>query len=92
VFLYSIRIWSSLLNIGDKVFTKEIFVFLEEVFNSVCKNFEAELVECKGEKDHVHLLVNYPPKVPISNSVFSIKNLKRFFVIFSSGKISLQAT
>lgn len=58
-----------------KVFTKEIFVFLEKVFKSVCNDFEAELVECKGEKDHVHLLVNYPPKVPISKLVNSLKGV-----------------
>jgi putative transposase len=29
----------------------------------VCADFEAELVEFDGKDDHVHLLVNYPPKV-----------------------------
>lgn len=58
-----------------RVFTKEIFTFLEGVFKSVCKDFEAELVECKGEKDHVHLLVNYPPKVPVSKLVNSLKGV-----------------
>jgi putative transposase len=31
---------------------------------AVCADFETELVEFNGEKDHVHLLVHYPPKVP----------------------------
>ncbi|MBO0753890.1 MAG: transposase, partial [Bradyrhizobiaceae bacterium] len=33
---------------------------LEEIFRSVCADFEAELREFNGEQDHVHLLVNYP--------------------------------
>ena len=44
-------------------------------FASVCKDFEAELVERDGEDDHVHLLVNYPPKVAVSNLVNSLKGV-----------------
>jgi putative transposase len=35
----------------------------------VCTDFEAELVEFDGERNHVHLLVNYPPKVSVSMMV-----------------------
>jgi putative transposase len=45
------------------------------VFDSVCKDFEAELVEFDGEDDHVHLLVNYPPKVAVANLVNSLKGV-----------------
>ena len=38
-------------------------------------DFEAELVEFDGEDDHVHLLVNYPPKVSVSNLVNSLKGV-----------------
>lgn len=44
------------------VFTKEILDELRAIFLSVCIDFEADLVEFDGEDDHVHLLVNYPPK------------------------------
>ncbi|CAB3391306.1 transposase (fragment) [Kyrpidia spormannii] len=47
------------------VFTKEILEDLREIMASVCKDFEAELLEFDGEDDHVHLLVTYPPKVAI---------------------------
>jgi putative transposase len=57
------------------VFTKEILDDLRAVFASVCKDFEAELVEFDGEDNHVHLLVNYPPKVSISNLVNSLKGV-----------------
>jgi putative transposase len=58
-----------------KVFTREILIQTREIFKSVCKDFEAELMEFEGEKDHVHLLVNYPPKVSISKLVNSLKGV-----------------
>lgn len=37
------------------VFTKAILEDLQEIFASVCSDFEAELVEFDGEDDYVHL-------------------------------------
>ena len=45
------------------------------IFAKVCKDFEAMLVECGGEDDHVHLLVEYPPKVALSKLVNSLKGV-----------------
>ncbi len=42
--------------------------FLKDIFESVCKDFNAELVEMNGERDHGHLLVNYPPTVSASRA------------------------
>jgi len=58
-----------------EVFTKTILDDLKLLFDAVCKDFEAELVEFDGEDDHVHLLVNYPPKVAISILVNSLKGI-----------------
>ena len=58
-----------------KVFTKEILDDMRGIFESVCTDFEAQLVEFEGEDDHVHLLVNYPPKVSISKLVNSLKGV-----------------
>ena len=41
----------------------------------VSRDFDAELVECDGEDDHVHLLVQYPPKVALSKLVNSLKGV-----------------
>ena len=57
------------------VFTKAILEDMRPVMASVCRDFEAELVEFDGEDDHVHLLVNYPPKVAISTLVNSLKGV-----------------
>ena len=57
------------------VFTKEILDDLRTIFARVCANFEAELAQFDGEDDHVHLLVNYPPKVAVSALVNSLKGV-----------------
>ena len=57
------------------VFTKEVLDDLKIFFEKVCVDFEAELVEFDGEDDHVHLLVNYPPKVAVSSLVNSLKGV-----------------
>ena len=41
----------------------------------MCHDFNAELVEFDGEKDHVHLLINYPPKVSIAKLVNCLKGV-----------------
>jgi len=41
----------------------------------VCGDFEAELLECDGEDDHLHLLIAYPPKVALSRLVNSLKGV-----------------
>lgn len=56
-------------------FSKRVLEHLNELFQSVCHAYEAELVEFNGEGDHVHLLVNYPPKVSLSKLVMSLKGV-----------------
>ena len=55
------------------VFTQHILKELREIFQSVCEDFSADLIEFDGERDHVHLLVNYPPKIALSKLVNSFK-------------------
>ena len=57
------------------VFTKDILDALRTIFESVCNDFSAELKEFDGEGDHVHLLVNYPPKISVSKLVNSLKGV-----------------
>lgn len=56
-------------------FSADQLGFLKDIFESVCKDFNAELVEMNGERDHVHLLVNYPPNVSVSKLVNSLKGV-----------------
>ena len=57
------------------VFNEEMLTRCEEIMRKVCEDFEAELKEFNGERDHVHLLINYPPKVAVSKLVNSLKGV-----------------
>jgi putative transposase len=48
---------------------------LRDIFAKVCADFGATLRACDGEDDHVHLLVDYPPKVAVSALVNSLKGV-----------------
>lgn len=47
----------------------------EEIMRAACEDFEAALVEFNGEANHVHLLVNFPPKAAVSRLVNSLKGV-----------------
>ena len=57
------------------VFTKQSLEAIQPIFANVCEKLGAELVEMDGEDDHVHLLVNYPPKLSVSVLVNSLKGV-----------------
>ncbi|XVU23886.1 IS200/IS605 family transposase [Actinoplanes sp. CA-054009] len=57
------------------VFTDRHLTRMEEVMRDVCRDFEAELIEFNGENNHVHLLVNYPPKIAVTRLVNSLKGV-----------------
>ena len=61
-------------------FTKDILDDLRPILASVCTDFESELIEFEGEDDHVHLLVNYPPKVAVSKLVNSLKGISSLMI------------
>ncbi len=58
-----------------KVITERVFAVLLDAWKKVCADFECEIRESGYESDHVHLLVNYPPKVALSALVNSLKGV-----------------
>ena len=58
-----------------KVLSEAAHETLHALFDRICQDFEARLVESNGEDDHVHLLVEYPPKVALSKLVNSLKGV-----------------
>lgn len=58
-----------------RVFDGPAIEALRTIFTEVCRDFGAQLVEMDGEDDHVHLLIEYPPKVPVSSLVNSLKGV-----------------
>ena len=58
---------------------------MQKIFEKVCGDFDVTLTEFDGEGDHVHWLVNYPPKVSVSKLVNSLKG----FLVGCSSSIIL---
>lgn len=58
-----------------RVFTGTHLTRMEAIMNSVCADFETELREFNGADNHVHLLVNFPPKIALSKLVNSLKGV-----------------
>lgn len=57
------------------VFDAEALAALRTIFAGVCRDFDARLLEMDGEDDHVHLVIEYPPKVSASKLVNSLKGV-----------------
>jgi putative transposase len=58
-----------------RVFDARAIDVLRDIFADVCSHAQATLVEMDGEDDHVHLLVEYPPKLSVSSLVNSLKGV-----------------
>jgi putative transposase len=58
-----------------KVFGDRHLARMEEIMRDVCRDFETELVEFNGASNHVHLLVNLPPKVALAKLVNSLQGV-----------------
>ena len=58
-----------------KVFDERHYESMRNYFEKVCGGFNVTLEEIDGESDHVHLLVNYPPTLPLSKLVNSLKGV-----------------
>jgi putative transposase len=56
-----------------KVFTDRHLSRTKAIMRDVCRDFEGEPAEFNGENNHIHLLVNYPPKVAVARLVNSLK-------------------
>jgi putative transposase len=55
------------------VLTAGHITYQRDVFTKICQDFGATPVECNGEDDHIHLLVECPPKIPITTLMNSLK-------------------
>lgn len=56
-----------------KILSHEHAELFREIASEVCKEFESELKECDGEADHLHLLIEYNPKVQLTVLINSLK-------------------
>ena len=56
-------------------FTDEMLLSMKSYMEKICADFDCTLEEFNGEKNHVHLLVNFQPKVSVSKLVNSLKGV-----------------
>ena len=56
-----------------KAISSRILQRLIEIFSEVCQSEQAQLLECSAERDHVHLLISYPPKRCLSDLIRKLK-------------------
>jgi putative transposase len=57
------------------VFTEESLKLIEESFRTVAAKMNFQVLEFNGEPDHVHVLIEYPPKLSISQIVNALKGV-----------------
>lgn len=57
------------------VFTGESLSLVEQSFREVALKMDFNILEFNGEGNHVHALIEYPPKLSISQIVNSLKGV-----------------
>jgi putative transposase len=57
------------------VFTSESLELIEKSFKEVAKKMDFQMLEFNGESDHIHALIEYPPKLSISQIVNTLKGV-----------------
>jgi len=67
--------WVFIAKYRRRVFDARAIDVLRGIFANVCSDAQATLVEMDGEDNHVHLLVEYPPKVSVASLVNSLKDV-----------------
>jgi len=48
---------------------------LEQIFRELMEKWEGRLIEFKGEKDRVHLLIQYTPQTQLSKLINNLKTV-----------------
>jgi putative transposase len=57
------------------VFTVESLGLIEKSFKEVAKKMDFQILEFNGESDHIHALIEYPPKLSVSQIVNALKGV-----------------
>jgi len=58
-----------------KVFNVESLTLIEKSFREVALKMNFRVLEFNGETDHIHVLIEYPPKLSISQIVNAVKGV-----------------
>jgi putative transposase len=60
---------------GRKIFTSESLTVIEKSFKEVAAKMDFQIQEFNGESDHIHALIEYPPKLSVSQIVNTLKGV-----------------
>ena len=58
-----------------KVINADLLKRLEQIFHATVMKWECRIVEFNAEADHIHLIIDYNPKVQISKFVNNLKTV-----------------
>ncbi len=58
-----------------KVINKMVLERLEEVLKATCQKWDCELQQCNGENNHVHMIIEYTPKMEIAKFANNLKTV-----------------
>ncbi len=59
----------------EEVFSEEELKIITEVFHHVAKQMDFQILEINGEDEHIHALIEYPPKLSVSKIVNALKGV-----------------
>jgi putative transposase len=59
----------------QSVFTSESLAVVEKSFREVAQKMNFQILEFNGEGSHVHALIEYPPKLSVSQIVNALKGV-----------------
>ncbi len=58
-----------------KIFGYEELKLIEDVFRHVATQMNFQILEINGEDEHIHALIEYPPKLSVSKIVNALKGV-----------------
>jgi len=58
-----------------KILTAESLAVIEKSFREVATKMDFQIQEFNGELDHIHVLIEYPPKLSVSQMVNALKGV-----------------
>lgn len=57
------------------VFSADGLALIKQSFETIAQKMNFQILEFNGEADHVHILIEYPPKLAISQMVNALKGV-----------------
>jgi putative transposase len=57
------------------IFTSESLAVIEKSFSEVSRKMDFQVLEFNGEADHIHALIEFPPKLSVSQMVNALKGV-----------------